>query len=48
MTCAQTKAARRKCFAKYGRYAKHRSVGDVIEAERRKAAREASSRKKAK
>jgi hypothetical protein len=44
MTAAQTKAARHKNVAKYGKR-NQRSVQDAIEAERAKAAREAKKSK---
>jgi len=43
MSVAQTKAARRKMIARYGDPSKRaRSVASALEAERRKAAREAA------
>lgn len=40
MTAAQTKAARRKIKAKYGKYRKYGSIAESIARERQRAARE--------
>jgi hypothetical protein len=48
MTVAQTKAARRKIMAHYGKKGKSRSVHDAIYNERKKAERETKAKGKKK